>query len=167
MGHLEEWREAVNAFQRCVSTTAARHSGFVLRHFGNAVLVLFGYPAQEDGAEEAVRAGLELHVALRGIQHTPDVPIGCRVGIATGFVVIGNLLFGAAHWDLELIGDTPDLAARLQMSGQPGTVLIESATRHLLGDLFECRDLDATTDGSDVETVRRWQVVKERVAESR
>jgi DNA-binding winged helix-turn-helix (wHTH) protein/predicted ATPase len=168
MGYLEDWREAIEGFQRCVSTTTARHNGFVLRYFGSTVLVIFGYPAaQEDDAEEAIRAGLELHVALRSLQHVTDVPMRCRVGIATGPVIVGNLIFAAAHRDLEIVGDTPELAARLQISAPPGTVIVESATRHLLGDLFECRDLDAVTNGSDIETVQRWQVLQERVVESR
>ena len=168
IGHLEDWREAIEAFQRCVSATTARHNGYVLRYFGNSVLVLFGYPAaEEDEAEEAVRAGLELHVTLTSLQHVADVPMRCRVGIATGLVIVGNLIFAAAHRDIEIVGDTPELAARLRMSAQPGTVVVESATRRLLGNLFECRDLDSITNSSDVETVRRWQVLQERVVESR
>ena len=160
MDHLEDWREAIKAFQRCVATTAARHNGFVLRYFGNTVLVLFGYPAaQEDDAEEAVRTGLELQVALRSLQHAPDMPIRCRVGIATGLVIVGNLLLASAHRDLEIVGDAPELAAQLRISAGSGTVVVESATRHLLGDLFECRDLDAIANGSADETVRRWQVL--------
>ena len=91
--HLEDWREAVDAFRRCVSTTADRHEGFIARHAGNATLVLFGYPAaHEHDAERAVRAGLELCAAVGALKPVVGVPMRCRVGISTGMVIVGNFV---------------------------------------------------------------------------
>ena len=168
MDHLEDWREAVDAFQRCVSTTADHHNGFIARYLGSTVLILFGYPAaHEHDAEQAVRAGLVLYAAVRTLKHLAGVPMRCRVGIATGMVITGEFIGVAERRDLEIIGDTPELAVRLQISAEPDTMVIEGATRHLLGNLFECRDLDAITISCDTEPVRRWQVLGERVVESR
>jgi predicted ATPase/DNA-binding winged helix-turn-helix (wHTH) protein len=168
MDHLEDWHEAVDAFQRCVSTTAGRHNGFIARYFGSTALILFGYPAaHEHDAEQAVRAGLELYAAVRTLKRVAGAPTRCRVGIATGMVIVGSFIGVAERRDLEIVGDTPELAARLQISADPDTVVIERATRHLLGNLFECRDLDAITISCDAEPARRWQVLGERVVESR
>jgi class 3 adenylate cyclase/predicted ATPase len=164
---LEDWREAVGAFRRCVSETIARHNGFIASYLGNSVLVLFGYPAaHEHDAERAVRAGLELCAAVRTLRSVTDAPMRCRVGVATGMAIIGDIAEGAARAP-EIVGDTPDLAVRLQASAQPDTVAIDRATRQLVGNLFDCRDLDAIeTDGSS-EPMRRWQVLAERIVESR
>ena len=127
------------------------------------VLILFGYPAaHEHDAEQAVRAGLELCAAVRTLQRVTDAPLQCRVGIATGMVIVGDLIRVAQRRDREIVGDAPDLAVRLQISAQPDTVVIESATRRLIGNLFECRDLGAIDNGCDDEPLRRWQVLGER-----
>jgi class 3 adenylate cyclase/tetratricopeptide (TPR) repeat protein len=165
---LEDWREAVDAFRRCVSTTADRHEGFIAGRVGNAVFVLFGYPAaHEHDAEQAVRAGLELCAAVRTLERLAEMPLRCRVGISTGMVIVGNFIGFAERRNLEIVGDTPELAARLQMSAEPDTVVVERVTRHLLGNLFECRDLDPITIGCDAQPIRRWQVRGESVGVSR
>jgi DNA-binding winged helix-turn-helix (wHTH) protein len=165
---LEDWREAVGAFQRCVSSTADRNQGFIYRYLGNDALVLFGYPAaHEDDAEQAVRAGLELCAAVSTLKPGADATMRCRVGIATGMVIVGDVIGVADPREHEIVGDTPDLAARLQISAQPDTVAIERATRHLIGNLFDCRDLDAIKTGGGTEPMPRWQVLGERVVESR
>ena len=167
LDHLEDWGEAIEVFQRCVSATTARHNGFIARYFGNTLLILFGYPAaHEDDAEQAVQAGLEMRAAVRSLKCIAGAPMRCRVGIATGLVIVGNFSRPAESRDLDIVGDTPELASRLQISAEPDAVVIESTTRHLLGDLFEYRALDAIT-GSDCEAVRRWQVLQERAVESR
>jgi DNA-binding winged helix-turn-helix (wHTH) protein/predicted ATPase len=164
---LEDWREAVDAFRRCVSETIAPHNGFIASHLGNTVLILFGYPAaHEHDAERAVRAGLELCAAARTLRSVIDAPVRCRVGVATGLAIVGDIAEGGARAP-EIVGETPDLALRLQASAQPDTVAIDRATRQLVGNLFDCRDLDAIkTDGS-TEPTRRWQVLGERIVESR
>jgi DNA-binding winged helix-turn-helix (wHTH) protein/tetratricopeptide (TPR) repeat protein len=166
--HLEEWLESVDAFRRCVSTTADRHKGFITTQAGNATLVLFGYPAaHEHDAEQAVLAGLELSAAVRTLEPPAKIPMRCRVGISTGMVIIGNFIGLAEHRNLEIVGDTPEQAARLQMSAEPDTVVVEGVTRHLLGNLFECHEQDPITLGRDAEPIRRWRVRGESKGASR
>jgi predicted ATPase/class 3 adenylate cyclase len=163
---LEELRESVRAFQRCVSETAGRHNGFIARHFGNNVLVLFGYPAaHEHDAEQAIRAGLELCAALRALRAEP--PMQCRVGIATGMVIVGDPVEVGEFRDDELVGDVPDHAARLAGAAQPDGVAIDPTTRRLIGDLFDCRELGAIEAAGGTEPMRGWQVLGESVVESR
>jgi TolB-like protein/predicted ATPase/class 3 adenylate cyclase len=163
---LEDWREAVGDFRRCVSETAGRHKGWVCQHLGNNALVLFGYPeAHEHDAERAVRAGLELCAAVRALNPDADVPMRCRVGIATGLVIIGGRIHDLR--DDEIVGEIPDLAAQLQMSTQPDTVTIDPATRRLVGNLFDCRELGAIETPGSTEPMRRWQVLVESAGASR
>ena len=165
---LEDLLEAIGAFQHCVSEIVGRHSGFIASRIGNTVLVLFGYPAaHEHDAEQAIRAGLELCPAVRNLRPDADVPMRCRVGIATGMVIVGDLVGVGEVPDHGIVGDTPDLALRLLTSAQPDTVTIEPITWRLIGSLFDCRDLDALDTSSDTESIRRWQVVAESAVESR
>jgi TolB-like protein/class 3 adenylate cyclase len=163
---LEDLRESIGEFQRCVSETAGRHRGFIARHLGNNVLVLFGYPeAHEHDAEQAIRAGLELCAALRVLR--ADMPMRCRVGIATGMVIVDDPVAVGELRELEIVGDPPDQAAWLAASAQPDAVAIDPATRHLIGNLFDCRDLGWIETSRGAEPLRRWQVLEERVVESR
>jgi DNA-binding winged helix-turn-helix (wHTH) protein/predicted ATPase len=154
---LEELHEIVGDFRSCVSETAARHAGVIYRQFGSHLHVLFGYPeAHEHDAEQAIRAGLALCAAMR-----------CRVGIATGMVIIGETVSDGAPRDREIVGDIPNLAARLLASARPDTVVIDRVTRRLIGNLFACRDLGAVETNSDTDPTRRWQVLRESVLASR
>ena len=158
---LEDLRDMVAAFQRCVSETVDRHDGFVVSRLGNAALVLFGYPAaHEHDAERAVRAGLELCAALRTQRPDAEPPTRCRVGIATGMAIIGDLSGDGALQDREVIGDAPSLARRLLLSTQPDLVAIEPTTRRLIGNLFDCRDLGTIDTASGTEPVHIWQVLE-------
>ncbi|MBV8133872.1 MAG: AAA family ATPase [Alphaproteobacteria bacterium] len=162
---LEDLREAVGGFQRCVSETADRHQGFVYRDLGDDALVLFGYPeAHEHDAERAIRAGLELCASVRSL----GAPVRCRVGIATGMVIIGGdpVAVGATRGE-SIVGDTPNLAARLAATAQPDSVAVEPATRRLIGSLFDCRELGAIDPDGASEPMRGWQVLGESVVESR
>jgi class 3 adenylate cyclase len=155
---LEDLRHVVAAFQRCVSETVDRHDGFVVSRLGNAALVLFGYPAaHEYDAERAVRAGLELCAAVRTPRPDVDLPMRCRVGIATGMAIIGGLSGDGALQHGEVIGDAPNLAGRLQLSIQPDIVAIEPATRRLIGNLFDCRDLGSIDTTGGTEPLHIWQ----------
>ena len=162
---LEEWRETVSGFQRCVAEAADRHQGFVSRDLGDRALILFGYPeAHEHDAEQAIRAGLELCAAVANLG---DVPGRCRVGIATGMVIIGDRDgIGTARGD-SIVGDAPNLAARLAASAPPDTVAVEPATRRLIGNLFDCRELGAIETAGGTEPIRSWQVLGESIVESR
>ena len=136
----EDLREVITAYQKCVTLTVCQFGGFVAKYMGDGVLVYFGYPeAHEDDAERAVRAGLEL-VAAVGAVKTHAV-LQARVGIATGLVVVGDLIGSGASQEQAIVGETPNLAARLQGLAKPNTLVIAEGTRRLLGDLFELENL--------------------------
>jgi class 3 adenylate cyclase len=136
----EDLREVISAYQRCVAETVHRFGGFVARYMGDGVLIYFGYPAaHEDDAERAVRAGLALVDAVATLP-APE-PVQVRVGAATGMVVVGDLAGSGEAQEHDIVGETPNLAARLQAIAEPNTVVIAEATRRLLGNLFELRDL--------------------------
>ena len=136
----EDLREIISAYQKCVAETVRRFGGFVAKYMGDGVLVYFGYPrAHEDDAERAVRAGLELIQAVGGLQS--GVSLQTRVGIATGLVVVGDLIGSGAAQEQAVVGETPNLAARLQGIAEPNTVVIAESTRKLLGNLFDLEDL--------------------------
>src|SRR6516225_8478807 len=167
-GGLEDLRDAVGGFQHCVSEAADRHQGFVYRDLGNNALVLFGYPeAHEHDAEQAVRAGLELCAAVRTLRPDVDAPVQCRVGIATGKAIVGDPIGAGAARGEGIVGDAPNLAARLALSAQPDTVAVDPATRRLIGDLFDCRELGAIDAAGGTGPIRRWQALGESLVESR
>src|SRR6266446_873544 len=122
---------------------------------GDGVLVYFGYPqAHEDDAERAVRAGLELIAAVSALK-APS-PLQTRVGVATGLVVIGDLVGTGSAQEQAVVGETPNLAARLQGIAEPNMVIIAESTRKLLGNLFELQDLGASEVKGIAEPVRAW-----------
>jgi len=135
----EDLREIISAYQRCVTETVRRLGGFVAKYMGDGVLVYFGYPqAHEDDAERAVRAGLELITAVSALK--APVSLQTRVGIATGLVVVGDLIGSGEAQERGIVGETPNLAARLQSIAEPNTVVMAESTRTLLGNLFELED---------------------------
>jgi class 3 adenylate cyclase len=163
---LEDWREAVAAFRLCVSEAVRPHCGFIANRVGKNVLVLFGYPeAHEDDAERAVRAGLELCASVSALR-AGDVTMRCRTGIATGVVIVHHATGTGEARDHEIVGDTPDLAARLRISAPPNTVTIDPATRRLVGNMFGCHELRAI-EANVRESIHRWQVTGESIVESR
>jgi class 3 adenylate cyclase len=162
----EDLREIISAYQKCVAETVRRFGGFVAKYMGDGVLVYFGYPqAHEDDAERAVRAGLELIQAVGGLKSS--VPMQTRVGIATGLVVVGDLIGSGEAQERGIIGETPNLAARLQGIAEPDTVVIAVSTRRLLGNLFELRDLGSRDVKGISEPVQAWAAVRPSSVESR
>ena len=138
----EDLREVISAYQKCVAETVQRFGGFVAKYMGDGVLIYFGYPqAHEDDAERAVRAGLELVAAVSALK--THAPLQTRVGIATGLVVVGDLIGSGASQEQAIVGETPNLAARLQGIAEPNSVVIAESTRKLVGNLFELEDLGA------------------------
>ena len=136
----EDLRELISGYQKCVAETVQRFGGFVAKYMGDGVLIYFGYPqAHEDDAERAVRAGLELVAAVGGLK--THALLQTRVGIATGLVVVGDLIGSGASQEQAIVGETPNLAARLQSVAEPNSVVIAESTRKLLGNLFELEDL--------------------------
>jgi class 3 adenylate cyclase len=118
----EDLREIISAYQKCVAETVGRYGGFVAKYMGDGVLVYFGYPqAHEDDAERAVRSGLELIHAVTALKAAS--PLQTRVGIATGLVVVGDLIGEGSAQEQAVVGETPNLAARLQGIAEPNTVI--------------------------------------------
>src|SRR5215469_5375572 len=163
----EDPRELISAYHKCVAETVRRFGGFVGQYLGDGVLVYFGYPeAHEDDAERAVRAGLELIAAVTALK-TPAA-LQTRVGIATGLVVVGDLMTGSGEaQERRIVGETPNLAARLQGIAEPNTVVIAEATRSLLGNLFELKDLGPRDLRGVAEPVRAWVALRASNVESR
>jgi class 3 adenylate cyclase len=164
----EELREIIGAYHRCCTELVERNGGFVAKYIGDGVLAYFGYPqAHEHDAERAVRAGLGLIEAVPRLPTIASAPLQVRVGIATGVVVVGDLIGAGAAQEQAVVGETPNLAARLQALAEPGTIVIASSTRRLTGGLFEYRDLGTAALKGFVDNVQTWQVLGASTAESR
>ncbi|HXW31262.1 MAG TPA: adenylate/guanylate cyclase domain-containing protein, partial [Xanthobacteraceae bacterium] len=162
----EDLREVISAYQRCVAETVRRFDGFVAKYMGDGALVYFGYPqAHEDDAERAVRAGLELIRAVTALG--APVSLQTRVGIATGLVVVGDLIGAGAAQEQAIVGETPNLAARLQGIAQPNSVVIAEVTRRLLGNLFELEPLGLQGLKGVDGPVPAWAALRPRSVESR
>src|SRR5262249_55329236 len=137
----EAGREVIGAYQGWVAEVISRYDGLVAKYMGDGVLVSFGYPrAHEDDAERAVRAGLGVIDAVCRLD-VKSAELQARVGIATGLVVVGDVIGAGPAREQSVVGETPNLAARLQALAEPDTVVIAAGTRRLVGDLFEYRDL--------------------------
>ena len=163
----EDLREVIAAYHRAVAGIVAGFDGFVSRYMGDGVLVYFGYPqAHEDDAERAVRAGLGAIEAV-GRLDVKSVKLQTRVGIATGLVVVGDLIGAGSAQEQSVVGETPNLAARLQSLAEPDAVVIAAGTRRLVGDLFEYRDLGAVEVKGIAAPVPAWQVLRPSVVASR
>ncbi|WP_031250676.1 AAA family ATPase [Mesorhizobium sp. LNHC221B00] len=162
----EDLRETIGAYHRCVADIVPHFGGFVAKYMGDGVLVYFGYPqARENAAEQAVRAGLALVNAVRRLPE-PE-PLRVRIGIGTGQVVVGDLITAGEGQERGVVGETPNLAARLQALAEPDAVVIGPQTRQLVGDLFEYRDLGAVEVKGFPEPIHPYQVVRESAVESR
>ena len=162
----EDLREVISAYQRCVAETVRRFGGFVAKYMGDGVLIYFGYPqAHEDDAERAVRAGLELVVAVSDLK--THAALQTRVGIATGLVVVGDLIGSGASQEQAIVGETPNLAARLQGIAEPNSVVIAETTRKLVGNLFELDDLGAQDLKGIAGPTRAWAALRAGSAEGR
>jgi class 3 adenylate cyclase len=162
----EDLRELISAYQKCVAEAVRRFGGFVARYFGDGVLVYFGYPeAHEDDAERAVRAGLEVIASVIALK-TP-VSLQTRVGIATGLAVVGDLIESGDGQERGIVGETPNLAARLQEIAEPNTVAIAEATRSLLGNLFELKDRGIRDLRGIAGPVHTWLALRASTVESR
>ena len=160
----EDLREVISAYQTCVVEAVRHFGGFVAKYMGDGVLVYFGYPqAHEDDAERAVRAGLELIAAVAGLRS--NVSLQTRVGIATGLVVVGDLIGSGSAQEQAIVGETPNLAARLQGIAAPDMVVIAEGTRRLLGSLFELQDLGARDIKGITRPVRAWAALRASSAE--
>jgi class 3 adenylate cyclase len=164
----EDLRAVIRSYHRCVAAVIERGGGFVAKYMGDGVLAYFGYPrADEHDAERAVRAGLALVEAVTSLDTAAGVLLQVRVGIATGLVVVGDLIGEGAAQEQAVVGETPNLAARLQALAEPRTVVIGPRTRGLIGGLFDYKDLGAIEIKGLAAPVIASQVLRESGAESR
>src|SRR3984957_11000985 len=162
----EDFREVISAYQNAVAETVGRFVGFVAKYMGDGVLVYFGYPqAHEDDAERAVRAGLQLVAAIGDLK--THAALQTRIGIATGLVVVGDLIGSGASQEQAIVGDTPNLAARLQGVAEPNSVVIAEGTRKLVGSLFELEDLGPKELKGISGPTRAWTALRPASVEGR
>ncbi len=163
----EDLSAVIRGYQSRVATTIARFGGFVARYVGDGILIYFGWPeAHEANAENAVRAALAV---VDAIARTPVLtePLQVRIGIATGLVVVGEPIGTGEARQQTAIGETPNLAARLQGLAEPNSVVIDAVTRRQIGGLFDHRDLGLVTLKGLPDPVPAWQVLGEAAVESR
>ena len=163
----EDMRALIGAYHSCIAEVIGRYQGKIARYMGDGALVYFGYPqAHEDDAERAVRAALSLIGAVASIRNVAAA-LQLRIGIATGTVVVTELLIENTPAEQAVVGETPNLAARLQTMAEPGTVLISASTRRITGGEFHYRDLGPVTLKGWAEPLRVYEVLRMSGVESR
>ena len=167
----EDWRDVVRAYQRVCSEIIQRYEGHIAQLLGDGLLVYFGYPhAHEDDAQRAVRTGLGILAAMRGLntrlQQAKGIQLAVRVGIHTGLVVVGAMGDGGRQEQLAL-GETPNVAARIQGLAAPNTLVVSSATYHLIQGYFTCQDMGEQTLRGVAEPITVYQILRESGATSR
>src|SRR6266700_3479708 len=161
----EDMRAVIDAYHAACARITLTYDGFLAEFRGDGILAYFGYPlAHEDDAERSVRAGLDIIAAIARLETHAAEPLAVRIGIATGVVVVGDLSREGAWREDAVVGETPNLAARLQALAEPGTIVVAASTRRLLGDLFHLRDLGRHEVKGIAEPVAAWEV--EGVADS-
>jgi class 3 adenylate cyclase len=168
----EDLRDVIASYQSRCSAAIRRYDGFVAKYMGDGILVYFGYPrAHEDEAERSVRAGLDIVDAMAelnaAIRRPPGVELAVRIGIATGPVIVGDQIGEGTASETAVVGETPNLAARLQALAQPNQIVVSAATRAMLGDHFDLEDLGASELKGFAEPVPAWRVLSARDVESR
>src|SRR6185503_1442415 len=159
-------------YRRCITETVACFDGFVARHHGDGAVVYFGYPhAHEDDAERAVQASLAIVQAVAALPTRENLPtkekLSARIGVATGVALVGDMSDSAVSEEHGILGDTPNLAARLQALAQPGAVIISGRTKTIAGSQFEYLDLGKVEIKGFVKPVAAWQVAGKTAVTSR
>ena len=168
----EDLRDVIASYQSRCSAAIRHYDGFVAKYMGDGILVYFGYPrAHEDEAERSVRAGLDIVDAMAELnaatRRPPGVELAVRIGIATGPVIVGDQIGEGTASETAVVGETPNLAARLQALAQPNQIVVSAATRAMLGDHFDLEDLGASELKGFAEPVPAWRVLSARDVESR
>src|SRR5215813_4105870 len=164
----EDMRAVIDAYHAACARITRTYDGFLAEFRGDGILAYFGYPiAHEDDAERTVRAGLDIIAAVAQLETRAGEPLAVRIGIATGLVVVGDLSREGALRERAVVGETPNLAARLQTLAEPGTIVIAASSRRLLGDLFLLRDLGLHEVKGIAEPVAAWAVEGVSDSESR
>jgi class 3 adenylate cyclase/energy-coupling factor transporter ATP-binding protein EcfA2 len=165
----EDLRKVITAYQECITSVVARFDGFVARYMGDGALVYFGFPqAHEDDAERSVYAGLAITEAVRNLRTVKDAgTLECRVGIATGPVIVGDVIGFGSSLEVPVVGDTPNLAAGLVAAADPGMVVISGTTRRLTGQLFDYKIVGPRQLKGSPEPIYAWAVLAESPIDSR
>ena len=164
----EDMREIIGAYHRRCAEQITKAGGFVAKYMGDGILAYFGYPqAHEDDAERAIRTALALIDAIQTLQTGQDTLLQVRIGLATGLVVVGDLIGEGAAQEQGVVGETPNVAARLQAVAEPGQVVISNSTRRLTGGMFEYQDLGRVTLKGLSDAVRAWRVTGISAVQSR
>jgi predicted ATPase/class 3 adenylate cyclase len=154
----EDLQEVIGAYNRCVAQNVAHFDGFIARYMGDGVLIFFGYPqAHEDDAERAVRTGVALVDAIGKLEAPRRLQT--HVGIATGLVVVGDLIGDGDARSQDVVGETPNLAARLEALAAPDTIVIADSTRAQIGAIFEVEDLGPLRLKGFAEPQRAWRIL--------
>jgi class 3 adenylate cyclase/tetratricopeptide (TPR) repeat protein len=168
----EDLRDVIASYQSRCSAVIRHYDGFVAKYMGDGILVYFGYPrAHEDEAERSVRAGLDIVDAMAelnaAVPRPPGVELAVRIGIATGPVIVGDQIGEGTASETAVVGETPNLASRLQALAQPNQIVVSAATRAMLGDHFDLADLGTHELKGFAEPVPAWRVLTARDVESR
>ena len=168
----EDLRDVITSFQDKCREAISRYDGFIARYMGDGMLVYFGYPqAHEEDAERAIRAGLDVLASVTSLNaevgKAHDAVLAIRVGVATGPVVVGDMIGEGAAEEAAVVGETPNLAARLQAVAQPNQLVTSSSTRKLVGDLFTFDDLGVHELKGITEPTQAWRVTGEADIEGR
>ncbi len=162
----EDLRELIGRYHACAAEAVGRCGGFVAKYMGDGMLAYFGYPeAHEDDAERAVHAALALVEEVRRLSNSE--PLQARIGIGTGLVIVGDLVGSGAAQERGIVGETPNLAARLQAHAAPDAIVIDAQTRQLLGDLFEYADLGTVEVRGFPRPVHAYRVLRSSAVQSR
>ena len=164
----EDMRDLITGYQNAVAGVVTRYEGYVAKYMGDGVLCYFGWPtAHEDDAKRAARSGLDIVQAMKDIRTPDGQELAVRVGVATGLVVVGDLIGEGAAQEEAVVGDTPNLAARLQGIAEPGQVIIAATTMQLLGHDFDISSLGEVELKGIGKALPAWQVEAERSPENR
>src|SRR5579863_6828579 len=164
----EDMSALIRRYQDACAGAVARFDGYIAKFMGDGVLAYFGYPqAREDAAERSVRAALAIVEAVRQIKRPDGIALETRVGIATGLVVVGDIVGTGAAREEAIVGETPNLAARLQTLAEPNAVLISDATCRLLGGSFDHQSLGEHELKGFAKAIPVWRVLKEAPLASR
>src|SRR6516225_2293380 len=164
----EDLREVIGEYHKDVAKVVGRFDGFIAKYMGDGILVYFGYPqAHEDDAERAVRAGLKIVAIPRPVPAAPGGTLRLRVGIATGLVVVGDLVGAGESYERGVVGETPNLAARLQAVAEPGNVIIDPRTHRLTSGGFDYEEVGELELKGFAAPVAAWRVRGEAVVDSR
>lgn len=164
----EEMRGVVTSYQNTVAGVVARYDGYVAKFMGDGVLCYFGWPnAHEDDAERATRAGLDSIASVQRLETPTETPLAARIGIATGIVIVGDLIGDGASQEAAVVGSTPNLAARLQGVAQPNQIVVAAETRALLGEVFRLEKTDAQDLKGFAEPIIAFAIAGEWARQSR